>query len=217
MNFEIEYEYLDKGDTQTGLYKTTASTHHEAVMQFERFAELQAIIEANVMAVYEIQRKRIKRAECYDCGLEYGSTGWIDAYVTNEVWQMIAPDKPMDGILCINCMSKRLEIIGLKNVEVMLGSGAFKAIPYESFDINKRGAWQKFNDSEGSDVDERLSTQCLAFVKFLVSEDTNDDDKLTVYCKALGIEPQLWGESEDINYTATYENMAKALLDKYGD
>ena len=47
---------------------------------------------------------------CYDCGLQYGSIGWIEAIIPDKVWDMIRPEGSGKGcgILCINCISRRL-------------------------------------------------------------------------------------------------------------
>jgi len=55
---------------------------------------------------------------CYDCGLEYGGDGWIEAVVPDSVWEMIKPigSSKGSGILCISCMCKRLRKLGLQKV-----------------------------------------------------------------------------------------------------
>jgi hypothetical protein len=47
---------------------------------------------------------------CYDCGLEYGSDGWIEAIVPDYVWNLIRPEvaEGSDGLLCISCICKRI-------------------------------------------------------------------------------------------------------------
>lgn len=59
---------------------------------------------------------------CYDCGLEYGGIGWIEAIIPDKVWNMIRPEGSCEdgGILCINCISRRLARKGLKNIPVWL-------------------------------------------------------------------------------------------------
>jgi len=59
---------------------------------------------------------------CYDCGLEYGSVGWIEAIIPDKVWDMIRPEGSGKGcgILCINCISRRLARKGLKKIPVWL-------------------------------------------------------------------------------------------------
>jgi len=57
---------------------------------------------------------------CYDCGLEYGGIGWIEAIVPDKVWDSISPAGNQGGILCINCISRRLARRGLTDVPVWL-------------------------------------------------------------------------------------------------
>lgn len=55
------------------------------------------------------------------------------------------------------------------------------------------------------------------FVEFaeLLADDPSDES-INAFCQMLGIKPQMWGdEPHDMNYIATYENMAKALVSKY--
>jgi len=61
-------------------------------------------------------------AGCYDCGAEYGGLGWIEAIIPDKVWDMIRPEgcAKGTGLLCICCISRRLERKGLKNVPVWL-------------------------------------------------------------------------------------------------
>jgi hypothetical protein len=62
---------------------------------------------------------------CADCELPYGGPGWIDAVVPNDVWRQISPTHDEGGILCITCMARRCEALGLEDVPVMLASGPF--------------------------------------------------------------------------------------------
>lgn len=57
---------------------------------------------------------------CYDCGLEYGAEGWIEAIIPDKVWNFISPTKDSSGILCINCISKRLALSGFHNIPIWL-------------------------------------------------------------------------------------------------
>lgn len=52
---------------------------------------------------------------CYDCGLEYTGPGWIEAVIPDYVWSLIKPEEGA-GLLCITCICKRLNKIGLDNV-----------------------------------------------------------------------------------------------------
>lgn len=62
---------------------------------------------------------------CYDCGLEYGSDGWMDALIPNDVWEAINPTYHEGaGILCITCINRRCKIAGIGGVPVWITSGA---------------------------------------------------------------------------------------------
>lgn len=64
--------------------------------------------------------------ECYDCGLWYGGGAWSDVTVPDEIWELINPTEfKGSGILCFNCMVRRLEFLGLENVPFEVGSGPF--------------------------------------------------------------------------------------------
>ena len=74
-------------------------------------------------------RDRRERANsvlfCYDCGLEYGSSSWADVVVSNDVWKRISPTGDGGGLLCFNCMVRRLEELGLRDVFCKITSGPF--------------------------------------------------------------------------------------------
>jgi len=57
---------------------------------------------------------------CYDCGLEYSDDGWIEAIIPDIIWNKIKPDGCDDGcgLLCITCISRRLNQLGMKHVPV---------------------------------------------------------------------------------------------------
>lgn len=61
---------------------------------------------------------------CYDCGLVYGGEGWMDALVSDEVWHKISPTHDEGGILCITCIARRCERLGLQDVPVQIVSGS---------------------------------------------------------------------------------------------
>lgn len=64
--------------------------------------------------------------ECYDCGLDYGGDAWADCVVPDEIWKLINPSEYRGGgLLCFNCMNRRLEFLGLENVPVEICSGPF--------------------------------------------------------------------------------------------
>lgn len=61
-------------------------------------------------------------ASCYDCGLEYGGPAWIEVVVPDSVWDLIRPDgaEGSGGLLCITCISRRINEAGMKDVPVFL-------------------------------------------------------------------------------------------------
>ena len=64
--------------------------------------------------------------ECYDCGLWYGCDAWADVVVKDEVWELINPSEHKGGgLLCFNCMNRRLAFLGLEDVPAIIGSGPF--------------------------------------------------------------------------------------------
>ena len=66
-----------------------------------------------------------ERASCYDCGLDYRDPAWIEAVVDDEVWRIISPTHDEGGLLCINCMARRLVEHGLDQVKVSITAGVF--------------------------------------------------------------------------------------------
>lgn len=65
-------------------------------------------------------------AECYDCELEYGCDAWSDVVVSDEIWDLIKPSGNKGaGLLCFNCMVRRLAFLGLENVSFEVKSGPF--------------------------------------------------------------------------------------------
>ena len=48
-------------------------------------------------------------AKCYDCGLNYGDPGWIEAIIPDKIWYDITPTSDQGGILCITCITRGLE------------------------------------------------------------------------------------------------------------
>lgn len=65
---------------------------------------------------------------CFDCGLAYGSEGWIECVVPHEVWRTISPRGDEGGLLCITCIARRLKRRGSDKVPVMLcGTEAIRA------------------------------------------------------------------------------------------
>lgn len=88
----------------------------------------------------------MNHCHCYDCGVQYGNQGWIEAIIPNKVWNKIKPNEYGDdcGILCITCIARRLEILGYKDVPVWLcGTEPFKLMGDDpSKDINILRNWE---------------------------------------------------------------------------
>lgn len=58
---------------------------------------------------------------CYDCGLEYGCDAWADISLPDEVWELINPSvNKGGGLLCFNCITRRLAFIGAENVPIKI-------------------------------------------------------------------------------------------------
>lgn len=87
----------------------------------------------------EIDNVRATKGGCYDCGLEYGGIGWIEAVIPDNIWNKISPTGDQGGILCIICIAKRLEEKGLKDIPIWLcGMEPLKAImgdPADNMDL----------------------------------------------------------------------------------
>lgn len=83
----------------------------------------------------EIDNVRKTNVGCYDCGLQYGGPGWIEAIIPDKIWNKISPTNNQGGILCITCISKRLQKYELKDVPVWLaGTEPLKAMTGDSGD-----------------------------------------------------------------------------------
>lgn len=66
---------------------------------------------------------------CYDCGLIYAGDHWVEAIIPDDIWEKIENlNKPinMGIILCINCIAKRCNDLGLKDVPLKITAGPFK-------------------------------------------------------------------------------------------
>lgn len=61
------------------------------------------------------------KVHCADCLFEYGAPGWIDAVVSDDIWERITSDGV--SILCIHCINRRCAEYGLDYVPVALNSG----------------------------------------------------------------------------------------------
>lgn len=68
---------------------------------------------------------------CEDCGLPYGDEhGFPDLLIPDDVWLAISPSGTFGGLLCPNCICKRLHDRGIDRVEGRFGSGPL-AVTYE--------------------------------------------------------------------------------------
>ena len=77
---------------------------------------------------WKYKEEDIGGGECYDCGLYYGCDAWADCVVSADVWELINPSyEKGGGLLCFNCMNRRLEFLGLEQVPLDIGSGPFCA------------------------------------------------------------------------------------------
>lgn len=63
-----------------------------------------------------------KIVRCHDCGLDYSQFS-ADFVIQNELWRKISPSKNENGILCPNCMCKRLINLGMSAVWVVVNTG----------------------------------------------------------------------------------------------
>ena len=59
---------------------------------------------------------------CYDCGLDMSGPAWIEAIIPDKIWNIIRPNGCGEGcgLLCITCISRRLNERGLKDIPVWL-------------------------------------------------------------------------------------------------
>jgi hypothetical protein len=66
----------------------------------------------------------LHKAACLDCGLEYGSAGWLDVLVSDSVWEIINPTFNRGaGLLCVTCIARRCAEAGLDNVPMVVTGG----------------------------------------------------------------------------------------------
>lgn len=77
---------------------------------------------------------------CEDCNRPYGRDGWVDVNIPDEHWAQIAES---GDILCLYCMTSRLEAKGLTEVPVMIMSGPYSNLSAMWFDEG----WVKGNRS----------------------------------------------------------------------
>ncbi|MGX8701535.1 hypothetical protein [Caproiciproducens sp.] len=58
------------------------------------------------------------KAKCYDCGMPYGGTNWVDLTLPNDQWDLVFPEH--EGLLCANCIVKRAAKLGAISIEAKL-------------------------------------------------------------------------------------------------
>ena len=62
---------------------------------------------------------------CYDCGLLYSGPAWCDVVLSDEDWPSISPTGDLGGVLCFNCIARRLTVAGREGVPMQVTSGPF--------------------------------------------------------------------------------------------
>jgi hypothetical protein len=65
----------------------------------------------------------VRPLACHDCDLPYGSDGWCDCHIPDEVWLRISPTGHGGGVLCISCIARRLVALGIDGVPLKVTSG----------------------------------------------------------------------------------------------
>ena len=71
---------------------------------------------------------------CYDCGLEYSCDAWADVSLPDDIWELINPSvNKGGGLLCFNCITRRLSFIGIENVKIKIYSAPYP-LPAETED-----------------------------------------------------------------------------------
>jgi hypothetical protein len=72
----------------------------------------------------ELMEMLVLEPNCFDCGWPYDSY-WVDCVIPPATWHLISPDGEGNGLLCFNCMAKRLALAGLMDVPLKITSGPF--------------------------------------------------------------------------------------------
>ena len=68
-------------------------------------------------------------ASCYDCDLPYDQDdGFEDFVVQNHIWEKISPTGDEGGILCANCICRRLTKAGISGVPGAYMSGPIDTV-----------------------------------------------------------------------------------------
>lgn len=74
---------------------------------------------------------------CADCDLPYGSKGYADFVVPDDVWERISPTGGGGGILCANCMVRRAAELGIEC------EGSFTSGPFANHGWRKPGVLKR--------------------------------------------------------------------------
>ena len=100
---------------------------------------------------------------CADCNAPYGTDGWCDVIIPDDIWNKIDNGA---GVLCFRCMTKRLESSGFENVPVIIASG-----PY----IDANEEWRLIGWDHGHKV---AKTQALAAVEVEAEDEGEIPDEI---------------------------------------
>ena len=92
--------------------------------------------------------------KCLDCGKEYDT--FPDFNIPNSIWEKISPDIEGNGILCLNCTSKRLDKLGL-----WYESGLYDLIrkPVNSFNKSLEEHYDDMKNSFIDSIGQRISKE----------------------------------------------------------
>ena len=66
---------------------------------------------------------RTPNAKCARCKCPYGSYGFHDMIVSDDIWKQISPSYDDGGLLCPTGILAAMNDLGLKNVPVYFASG----------------------------------------------------------------------------------------------
>lgn len=78
-------------------------------------------------------------AVCADCIRPYGDEhGFPDLIIPFAAWRRISPTGDDGGLLCPNCICKRLHAAGMSDVPAAFGSGPIRSVDYVTMDNLRR-------------------------------------------------------------------------------
>ncbi len=79
--------------------------------------------------LYTEHERPVSFCACYDCELPYKQFP-CDAVVANDIWRLITPTARGDlsGLLCPNCMCRRLSALGFSRVDIAPPVDEFKEL-----------------------------------------------------------------------------------------